>query len=150
MKSNTRKRLEAAGARITTVQEFLGLSDAEMAVVEIKIALAKALRQQRRSAELTQQEAAKLFGSSQSRVAKMEAGDPTVSMDLLVCSLLKLGASTVEVGQVIEGTSIVSGRSSGKSKPGVIVARATASPVRRQHRTPRRPSAGAAILAAKR
>jgi transcriptional regulator with XRE-family HTH domain len=105
MNASTRKRIEAAGGRVTTVREFLGLSNVEMAVVEIKVALARALRAQRQTADLTQEEAAKLFGSSQSRVAKMEAGDPSVSMDLLVFSMLKLGASPLSVGKVIEKVS---------------------------------------------
>jgi DNA-binding XRE family transcriptional regulator len=101
MKKRLRKRLEAVGGRVTTVQEYLDLSDADMAVIEMKIALAKALRLRRKSADLTQLEAAKLVGSSQSRVAKMEAGDPSVSLDLLVGSMLKLGASRAQVGQAL-------------------------------------------------
>ncbi len=99
MNQSTRKRLEAIGARVTNVQEFLDLTDADMAFIEMKIALAKLLRERRKSAELTQEQAARLLGSSQSRVAKMEAGDPAVSMDLLVGSLLKLGASPRVVGE---------------------------------------------------
>lgn len=106
MNSTTRKRIEAAGGRVTTVQDFLGLSDAEMAIIEMKIALAKLLREQRKSVELTQEQAAKLVGSSQSRVAKMEAGDPAVSLDLLVGSLLRLGASPGRVGKIIEAVSV--------------------------------------------
>lgn len=106
MNQSTRKRLEAAGARVTTVQDFLGLSEADMAFIEMKIALAKLLRECRRSADLTQEQAAKLVGSSQSRVAKMEAGDPAVSMDLLVGSLLKLGASPRVVGKRIERVEV--------------------------------------------
>jgi DNA-binding XRE family transcriptional regulator len=106
MNSTARKRIEAAGGRVTSVQEFLGLSDAEMAIIEMKIALAKLLREQRTSVALTQEQAAKLVGSSQSRVAKMEAGDPAVSLDLLVGSLLRLGASPGEVGKAIEAVSV--------------------------------------------
>ncbi|MEX2495998.1 MAG: helix-turn-helix transcriptional regulator [Woeseia sp.] len=50
---------------------------------------------------LTQAELARAIRSSQSRVAKMEAGDPTVSIDLLVKSLLALGVSKKELGRVI-------------------------------------------------
>jgi len=39
--------------------------------------------------------------SSQSRIAKMEAGDPSVSLDLLVKSLLALGASARELAKII-------------------------------------------------
>jgi transcriptional regulator with XRE-family HTH domain len=46
---------------------------------------------------LTQAELAKLTGSSQSRVAKMESGDPSVSIDRLVKSLLTLGATRKQI-----------------------------------------------------
>jgi DNA-binding XRE family transcriptional regulator len=101
MKDKTRRNLEAVGARVTTVQEFLGLSDADVAFIDMKLALARELRQRRESAQLTQVEAAKRLGSSQSRIAKMEAGDPTVSIDLLVGALLKLGATPRALGRTI-------------------------------------------------
>jgi len=93
MKQEKRKRLEAAGWRVGTVSEFLGLTDEEEALIELKLDLARAVRTERIRRRLTQEELGKVLGSSQSRVAKMEAGDPTVSIDLLVRSLLRLGAS---------------------------------------------------------
>jgi hypothetical protein len=39
--------------------------------------------------------------SSQSRIAKMEAGDPSVSIDLIMKSLLALGASPKDVAKAI-------------------------------------------------
>ena len=50
---------------------------------------------------LTQVDLAKAVQSSQSRVAKMEAGDPSVSLDLLVRSLIALGTSSKELGKII-------------------------------------------------
>ena len=118
MNERTRRRLEAAGARVTTVKEFLGLSDADMTFIEMKLALANKLRECRQAAELTQEQAAKRVGSSQSRVAKMEAGDPAVTMDLLVGSLLRLGASPQVVAETIE-TSIVAASSAVRAaRPG--------------------------------
>jgi ABC-type amino acid transport substrate-binding protein/transcriptional regulator with XRE-family HTH domain len=114
MNESTRKRLEAAGARVTTVKEFLDLSDADMAFIEMKIALAKKLREYRQAAELTQEQVAKRVGSSQSRVAKMEAGDPAVTMDLLVGSLLRLGARPQVVAETIE-TAIDAASSAAKA-----------------------------------
>jgi len=86
-------RLAAAGWRSGSAQDFLGLSDEEAAYIELRIQLAKTLRAQRASAQLTLQAAAKILGSSQSRIAKMESGDPTVSLDLLFRALFKLGVS---------------------------------------------------------
>jgi DNA-binding XRE family transcriptional regulator len=114
MNQRARKRLEAAGARVTTVKAFLGLSDADMTFIEMKIALAKKLRECRQAADLTQEQVAKRVGSSQSRVAKMEAGDPTVTMDLLVGSLLRLGARPQMVAETIE-SAIVARRSNVKA-----------------------------------
>jgi DNA-binding XRE family transcriptional regulator len=89
-----RKRLEAAGWKVGTVREFLDLTPEEEAYIELKLALAKNLQKRRIAKKLTQVELARLLKSSQSRIAKMEAGDPTVSVDLLVRSLLALGTSS--------------------------------------------------------
>ena len=93
MKRQKKARLEAAGWKVGSAREFLGLTDAEAAVVELKLELAKALRDQRARRKMTQEEAGRVLGSSQSRVAKMEAGDPSVTIDLLVRALFKLGGS---------------------------------------------------------
>ena len=101
MKAEKRKRLERAGWRIGDAGEFLGLSDDEAQFVEIKLALARRLRELREKRNWTQADVAKLVGSSQSRVAKMEAADPTVSVDLLVRSLLAIGANRRELGRIV-------------------------------------------------
>jgi DNA-binding XRE family transcriptional regulator len=117
MNERTRRRLEAAGARVTTVKEFLDLSDADMTFIEMKIALAKKLRECRQAAELTQEQVAKRVGSSQSRVAKMEAGDPAVTMDLLVGSLLRLGARPQVVAETIETAILAASSAATAAKP---------------------------------
>lgn len=96
-----RKRLEAAGWRFGTVAEFLGLDAAEEALVELHLALAKALRERRAKVGMTQVELARKIGSSQSRVAKMEAADASVTLDLKIRSLLALGVGTRELGVLI-------------------------------------------------
>ncbi len=101
MRDEKRKRLEAKGWRIGDAREFLGLTDEEAAYIELKLRLASSLRVRRRRRRLTQAELARVLRSSQSRVAKMEVGDPSVSLDLLVRSLLALGASTVELSRII-------------------------------------------------
>src|SRR5438477_7697924 len=101
MKAEKRRKLEAAGWRIGNASDFLGLSSNEAQFVEIKLALARKLRQIREERDWTQAELAERVGSSQSRVAKMEAGDPTVSVDLLVKSLLAAGADRHELGRVV-------------------------------------------------
>lgn len=101
MKKSKREKLKAAGWAIGSVQEFLGLSDAESALIEMKLALSRTLRDRRQRRGVSQVELAKRLRSSQSRVAKMEAGDPSVSMDLLVSSLLVLGASSTDLARAL-------------------------------------------------
>ena len=101
MQRSKKQRLERKGWKIGTAQEFLGLSDQEAAYVELRLRLAESLRSRRRRRNLSQTALAKLIQSSQSRVAKMEGGDPTVSLDLLIRSLLALGASSRELARTI-------------------------------------------------
>lgn len=101
MDEKKRARLTAAGWRVGTVDEFLELSPAESAFIEMKLGLADHLRVLRTERGWTQTEVAARLHSSQSRVAKMEAADSTVSLDLLVKSLLALGASATEVAEAI-------------------------------------------------
>ncbi len=101
MNTTTRRRLAKAGWKTGTVQEFLGLSDDEAAFVEVKLALTNQMRALRRRQRLSQSALAKRLGSSQSRVAKMEAGDASVSLDLLVRALLALGETPRSLGRVI-------------------------------------------------
>ena len=83
------------------MKEFLGLSEADAALIEIKLVLSRSLRDRRKKHGLSQVQLAERLHSSQSRVAKMEAGDPSVSMDLLVSSLLLLGASSADLADAI-------------------------------------------------
>jgi len=101
MRKQKKKSLEAKGWKIGTVKEFLGLSDEESAYIELKIKLAAGLRQRRQQMGLSQLDLAAKLHSSQSRVAKMEAGDPSVSLDLLIRPLITLGASDRELSQII-------------------------------------------------
>ena len=101
MRSAKRKVLEEVGWRVGSVDEFLGLDEVESQFVEIKVALARLLRTTRSRRRLTQFELAEKLGSSQSRVAKLEAGDPSVSVDLLVRSLLVAGARPSELAKAV-------------------------------------------------
>lgn len=101
MREHKRKRLEAKGWKIGTTKEFLDLTREEEAYIELRLKLAEGLKQRRVRRRLTQVDLAKAVQSSQSRVAKMEAGDPSVSLDLLVRSLIALGTSSKELGKII-------------------------------------------------
>jgi DNA-binding XRE family transcriptional regulator len=101
MRKAKRARLEAAGWKVGTAKQFLGLTDEESAFVDLKLSLARSLRSRRERKGLTQDQLARLIESSQSRVAKMEAGDRTVSLDLLVRSLLAMGTTKRELARII-------------------------------------------------
>jgi ribosome-binding protein aMBF1 (putative translation factor) len=93
MRNTKKKRLESKGWKVGSAKEFLGLSAEEEAYIDIKLRLAEDLRSQRMRRQMTQSDLARKLKSSQSRVAKMEAGENSVSLDLLVRSLLALGTS---------------------------------------------------------
>lgn len=101
MESKKRKRLEKAGWKIGSASTFLGLTRAEEQLVEMKLALGTRLRKAREQHRLTQTALAERMGSSQSRVAKMEAGDPAVSLDLMVQGLLAAGATPRDIATAI-------------------------------------------------
>ena len=101
MKSTKQRKIEDAGWTIGSASTFLKLSEADDTIVAMKLALASELRGLRLEQKLTQQELAKRLGSSQSRVAKMEVADKSVSIELFVKSLITLGASQGKIGKVI-------------------------------------------------
>ena len=101
MDRTKKDRVAAAGWRSGDAPDFLELTEGEAAFVELRLALADYVRELRVRNSWTQSQVAHRLGSSQSRVAKMEAADASVSLDLLIRSLLTLGASRSEVGRVI-------------------------------------------------
>ena len=105
MRPSKRRKLERKGWRFGSARDFLDLSDEEAAYVELRLRLADSLRSRRERRKLTQAALARLVQSSQSRVAKMEGGDPSVSLDLLIRSLLALGASSRDLARTIAAPS---------------------------------------------
>jgi ribosome-binding protein aMBF1 (putative translation factor) len=101
MRESKRRKLASKGWRTGGIKEFLGLSADEEAYIELRLKLADGLKSRRNSRGVTQTQLAHALRSSQSRVAKMEAGDPTVTLDLLVKSLLALGTSNRELAAII-------------------------------------------------
>ena len=101
MNESKRKCLAEKGWKVGSAQEFLQLSADEAAYVELKLRLSDSLRIQRQQRNMTQVQLARLVKSSQSRIAKMESGDASVSLDLLIRSLLALGASNQDIASII-------------------------------------------------
>jgi DNA-binding XRE family transcriptional regulator len=105
MRATKRKKLQDRGWKVGSANEFLGLSSDEVAYIEMKLALSNSLKTRRLKNNMSQVELARAVKSSQSRIAKMEAGDPSVSIDLLMKSLLALGASPKELARTISMTA---------------------------------------------
>ena len=101
MDKNRIKSLEERGWKIGGIEDFLELSEEELAYIELKFELSEMVKDIRQKKGLTQVNAAKLIKSSQSRLSKIEAADSSVSIDLQIRSLLALGASREEIGQRI-------------------------------------------------
>ncbi len=101
MKTEKKIRLAKAGFRVSSAAELLNLSPEESTLVNMRLALAGAVRDRRAHLGFSQSELARRLGSSQSRVAKLEAGESNVSFDLLVRAMLATGAKSREVGQAI-------------------------------------------------
>jgi transcriptional regulator with XRE-family HTH domain len=115
----------AHGWRVGSAADFLGLSAEEEALVEFKLALSEALRTRRAAQHVSQGTLARRLKSSQSRVAKMEAADPSVSTDLLLRGLFALGATPREIARAVQ-------------KPRQKSRAAVAEGSRRYYKTPRK------------
>jgi DNA-binding XRE family transcriptional regulator len=101
MRPDKRKSPDRKGWKFGSAADFLNLSDEELAFIDLKLALSRALKARRQKKRLSQTALAKAISSSQSRVAKMETGDPGVSLDLLVKSMLALGATRRDLANII-------------------------------------------------
>lgn len=104
MRKKKKERLEKKGWKVGSADDFLGLTREESTYIDLKLRLSEDLRTLRQKQHMTQLQLAKLIHSSQSRVAKMEVGDPTVSLDLIIRSLLALGASNQELANAISSS----------------------------------------------
>ena len=93
MKKEKQRKLEKAGWKAGDTADFLELTKEEAALIDMKISLSRTFCHLRKKAKLTQVQVANILHTSQSGVAKMEVGDPSVSMELLVKGMIKLGAS---------------------------------------------------------
>ena len=103
MDKQKRKKLDEKGFRVGSAAEFLNLTPEEEAYIEIRLAVSNMIKTKRTRRGWTQEQLARAMESSQSRIAKMEAGDPSTSLDLMIKALLRLGISKKEIGKLLEG-----------------------------------------------
>jgi DNA-binding transcriptional regulator YiaG len=104
MKTRKRAKLEAHGWHVGSAAEFLALSPEEAALVDTKVALSRSLRARRTKQGMSQTALARYLKSSQSRVAKLEAADPSVSVDLLLRALFALGATPRDIAKALQSS----------------------------------------------
>lgn len=86
-----REALEAAGWKFGDYGDFLGLSDAERQIVELRIRLSRGIRETRERAGMTQVDLATAMKSTQPRVARIEAGGRGVSLDQMMRAYFAAG-----------------------------------------------------------
>ena len=110
MKSEKLERLQANGWKVGSLESFLQLSEEERQLVDLKISLSGAVRKSRVKRKLSQIDLAQRMKSSQSRIAKIEAGDPSVSLDLIVRALIASGATTRDIQMAFAGRFAVRAR----------------------------------------
>jgi hypothetical protein len=106
MSNSKEKMLQKAGWTIGDASDLLELSPAENALIEMKLSLANALFEKRKKAHFTQIQVANMLHTSQSRIAKMEVGDPSVSIELLIKGLLALGETPFSVGTRLQAVEV--------------------------------------------
>lgn len=103
MDKKKQKELEEKGFRVGSAADFLELTPEEEAYIEIRLDISNLVKSQRTRRDWTQEQLARAIGSSQSRIAKLEGGDPGISLDLMIKALLRLGTSKKQIGKHLEG-----------------------------------------------
>jgi transcriptional regulator with XRE-family HTH domain len=119
MNADRKKRLEAAGFKFGTVGELFNLSEAEELLVDVKVALAEAIRELREVRSLSQADLARLIGSGQARVSKLERSLESTSLDTLFRCMLVLGASRQDLAKTIGRSTRPRSRKSGRTDEAV-------------------------------
>ena len=109
MKTDKLAHLQADGWKVGSAEDFLQLSDEEAQLVALKFSLISAVKKSRIKHKLSQIDLAQRMKSSQSRIAKIEAGDPSVSLDLIVRALIASGATTRDIQAAFTANERVAG-----------------------------------------
>lgn len=89
------------GITETSIQELLGLSDADVLLIDLKIVLKAAVKKHRLKVGMTQKALAELIDSSQSRIAKLEGGDSSVSIDMMINCLFHMGVKELGLASIV-------------------------------------------------
>lgn len=101
MKAEKRARLEKLGYRIyEDAADWLGLTDEEKRLLDLRMSVTQAVRDLRTSLGLTQAQLAEKLGSTQPRIANLELGQRGFSMDFAVKALLAMGGEVTITAKV--------------------------------------------------
>lgn|SRR5690554_3719955 len=103
MDKEKRKQLEEKGYKVGSAAEFLNLTPEEEVYIEIRLEISQLVKSQRTKKGISQEQLAQAIGSSQSRIAKMEAGDFGISLDLMIKALINLGTSKKQIRKLLGG-----------------------------------------------
>jgi hypothetical protein len=95
MDASKRKTLENAGWKVGDAAEFLDMSADERQLLDARVSIAKAIRQQRESQKLSKKYLGAKLKTSQPRVAKIERAAPDVSLDQLFRAYTAAGGKVV-------------------------------------------------------
>ena len=100
------ERIEAKRFKVTTVKDFLDLTDEDELIIEIRLALSRLIHERRKRLGLSQVAIAKRMGSSQSRMAMIEKNDPSVSIDLLLKAAAATQATIDDIAEAIRPSKV--------------------------------------------
>lgn len=101
MKTEKKEILEKNGWKVGNVADFLELSKEDSAYLELRLSMATYIKSLRKKNHLRQIDLAKRLHTSQSRIAKIESADPTVSLDLMAKSAFAMGATPKQLAKAI-------------------------------------------------
>lgn len=112
-----RKLLERNGWKVGDPADFLEMTDVERHLLDARVQLAVAVREQREAQGLTQKELGVRLKTTQPRIAKIERAASDVSLDQLVRAFTAAGGKlVVKSGQ----DKSAKGKQSSKKSGGVV------------------------------
>lgn len=88
-----------AGWTEGSVKEFLGFTDADEAIVEMRLRLGNAIRDLRRRRGVSQSELARRIGTKQPHVSDIEKG--AAGLETMIRAYLALGGKPIALGKLV-------------------------------------------------
>lgn len=105
MDKDKKEKLEAAGWKVGSTEDFLGLSNEKMRYIDTKISLSRLLKKARNKRGVTQDELADHLDTSQARIAVLEKGESGVSIDAIIRALYALNVNQEEINRAFKNSN---------------------------------------------